>query len=64
MAPKCYICKICVKRNTSLFRIPERNDEYSDRCALWLKLLDEKPENMHKIRICALHFIKSNSFFL
>lgn len=44
----------------SLFRIPDRDNEYSDRCRLWLKLLGEKKENMHKIRICSDHFLKSN----
>lgn len=62
MAPKCYICNIYVKKNVSLYRIPARNDEYSDRCGLWLKLLQEKPENMHNIRICSVHFFNSNLF--
>lgn len=63
MAPKCYICNFCVKKNTSLFRIPDRNDLYSERCGLWLKLLEQKSENMHKIRICSVHFLKSKTNF-
>lgn len=62
MAPKCYICNYYVPKNVSLFRIPNRNDEYSERGGLWLKLLNEKPENMHRIRICSTHFLNSNLF--
>lgn len=60
--PKCYICNFYDPRKMSLFRIPDRNDEYSERSGLWLKLLDEKAENVHKIRICSKHFIQSNLF--
>lgn len=62
MAPKCYICNVFVKKNVSLYRIPDRTDEYSGRCGLWLKLLEERPENMHNIRICSTHFLNSNFF--
>lgn len=62
MAPKCYICNCYVTKNVSLFRIPDRDDEYSERCGLWLKLLNEKSQNMHNIRICGEHFLKSNLF--
>lgn len=43
----------------SLYRIPDRNDEYCERAGLWLKILDESPQNIHKIRICSEHFVKS-----
>lgn len=46
----------------SLYRIPDRNDKYSDRSSLWLKLLGEKLENVNKIRICSDHFVTSNLF--
>lgn len=64
MPLKCYICKFYDPKKASLFRIPDRNDEYSDRCGLWLKLLEEKKENMHRIRICADHFLNSILFTL
>ncbi len=60
MAPKCYICKCYDSKNMSLFRIPNRNDEYSDRGKVWLKLLNAKNENVNNIRICSQHFMKSN----
>lgn len=59
MAPKCYICNYYDSKIMSLFRVPNRNDEYSERASMWLKLLDEKKENLHKIRICSEHFLKS-----
>lgn len=58
--PKCYICNFYDPKRMSLFRIPDRNDEYCQRSGLWLKLLEEKSENVHKIRICSDHFLKSN----
>lgn len=57
--PKCYICNYYDPKKMSLFRIPDRNDEYCERSKLWLKLLEEKPENVHKIRICSAHFLNS-----
>ncbi len=59
MVFKCYICNTYDKTK-SLFRIPNRNETYEYRWRLWLKLINEKQENMHKIRICSDHFIKSN----
>ena len=58
--PKCYICNFYDPRRMSLYRVPDRNDEYCNRSALWLKLLEEKAENVHKIRVCSKHFLKSN----
>lgn len=46
-----------------LFRIPDRNDDYSERSGLWLKLLNEKTENIHKIRVCSEHFLNSNLLY-
>lgn len=62
MAPKCYICKHYDPK-TSLFRIPNRNDEYSERGNVWLKLLNAKKENVNQIRICSHHFSKSILLF-
>lgn len=59
MAPKCYICKYYDSKKMSLFRIPNRNDEYSERGNVWIQLLNEKKENINQIRICSLHFVKS-----
>lgn len=63
MPPKCYICEWYDPKKMSLFRIPSRNDEYCERASLWLKLINEKHENVHSIRICSNHFLKSNLFF-
>lgn len=60
MAPKCFICGYYDSKKMSLFRIPNRNDEYSDRANVWLKLLDATEENVQKIRICSQHFLNSN----
>lgn len=60
MSLKCYICKYYDPKKMSLFRIPNRSDEYSDRSSLWLKILGEKKENVHKIRVCSNHFFQSN----
>ncbi len=59
MGLKCYICNTYDSKTQSLFRIPNRTDEYSERWRLWLKLLNEKQENINKIRICSDHFLKS-----
>lgn len=60
--PKCYICKYYDPKKMSLYRIPNRNDEYSDRGKVWLKLLNAENENINQIRICSNHFVKSISF--
>lgn len=62
MAPKCYICKFYDSKKMSLFRIPNRNDEYSERGKVWLKLLNAKNEDVDQIRICSQHFLKSILF--
>lgn len=50
------------RKKNSLFRVPDGNDEYSDRSGLWLKLFEEKRENLNRIRICDIHFVKSNFY--
>lgn len=64
MAPNCYICKCYDPKKMSLFRIPNRSDEYSERGKVWLQLLNEKKKNINQIRICSLHFLKSISFLI
>lgn len=60
MAPKCYICRSNVPKNRSIFRIPDRNDEFCERSNLWLKILDTEAKNIEEIRICSEHFLESN----
>lgn len=62
MPPKCYICGFYDPKRMSLFRIPSRNDDYCERASLWLKLVNEKPENVDSIRFCSIHFLKSNFY--
>lgn len=59
MPPKCFICKFYDPKRMSLFRIPNRKDEYSERAKVWIKLLNAKKENVDAIRICSIHFLKS-----
>lgn len=59
MGLKCYICNSYDSKKQSLYRIPNRTEEYSERSGMWLKLLNEKKENIHKIRICSNHFLTS-----
>lgn len=59
MGRKCYICNSYDSKRQSLYRIPNRTDENAERSRLWLKLLNEKEENIHKIRICSDHFLTS-----
>lgn len=44
---KCYICNYYESKQMSLYRVPDRTDEYLERSRLWLKLLEEKAENVH-----------------
>lgn len=60
MGLKCYICNSYDSKRQSLFRIPHRNEENSERWRLWLKILEEKEINLNKIRVCSDHFIQSN----
>lgn len=60
MAPNCYICNSNVPKTKSIFRIPDRHDEYCERGNLWLKILDADAGCIDKIRICSEHFLKSN----
>lgn len=58
MAPKCYICKRKSTKVTSIFRIPDRHDEYCERGNLWVKILDAEEENINEMRVCSEHFLK------
>ncbi len=60
MAPNCYICKSDGAKPKSIFRIPDRHDEFCERANLWLKILDAKAESLDTIRICSDHFLKRN----
>lgn len=63
MVLKCFICKSYDPKKQSLYRIPNRNEDYSGRWRLWLKILNEKEINLNKIRICSEHFLSSNFYY-
>lgn len=60
MAPICYICDKSVPKTKSIYRIPDRHDEYCDRANLWLKILEADAGSIDNIRICSDHFLQSN----
>lgn len=59
MSSNCYICRCKIPKTKSIFRIPDRRDEYCERGNLWLKILEAPEELVDRIRICSEHFLNS-----